>query len=77
LGFHGFHLLSRLSANDRERAAGFLPVVRVIFPLYNYTGAKRDFGKVGAKKFEKIFERTQKSPIELSSIGQRMNYYRL
>jgi hypothetical protein len=35
----------------------------VIFPLYNYTGAKGDFGKLRAKKVENIFRGTKKSPI--------------
>jgi hypothetical protein len=45
-----------LGLANRERAAGFSPVVRVIFPLYNYHAEKLDFGKVEAKKFENVFE---------------------
>jgi hypothetical protein len=45
-----------LGLANRERAAGFSPVVRVIFPLCNYHAEKLDFGKVGAKKVEKVFE---------------------
>jgi hypothetical protein len=52
-----------VTAVNRERAAGLLPVVRVIFPLYNYTGVKGDFGKLRAKKVENIFWGTKKSPI--------------
>jgi hypothetical protein len=58
-----------VSLTIRERAAGFLPD-RVFFPLYNYLGEKRDFGKVAVKKFENIFYWTKKSPERLNLTGQ-------
>jgi len=65
--------LSRFCWFVRERAAGFSPG-RVFFPLYYYWFAKRGFGKVPTKIFEKIFPGTQKNPVGINPIGQNTFY---
>jgi hypothetical protein len=44
--------LSGRDVANRERAAGFLPVGKVLLPLYYYSLPKRCFGKGGANKFQ-------------------------
>jgi hypothetical protein len=46
-----------------------------VLPLYNYTAEKRRFGKVGAKKVERVFLGGAKSSTGQSHIEQNVYQY--